>query len=116
VVAIRKYIQNLTGAMSPFPPPATLDTLHALLTFCENHHCEHPAIQNVRRCIASLETKQLGDASAEWQQIYFGKEGFNDWWPEPVSGETATYAHAVFAALIERCCRLMQSLATGTAV
>jgi hypothetical protein len=56
--------------------------------------------------------KQIDDDSYEaFKQIPSGKDGFGDWWPPVVyQNETEEYVWAIFEALYERWCRLMQGL------
>lgn len=84
----------------------------ALLKFCSDHQSTHPALGDIRTCLAALEAGEKSNAVAAFKRVPVGKEGFGDWWPPSMSPqEGEEYAWAVFEALVERWYRLMTSLA-----
>jgi hypothetical protein len=84
----------------------------ALLKFCADHESTHPAIGDIRACLAALEAGEKSNAVAAYNRVPLGKDGFGDWWPPSMSPQEGDeYAWAVFEALGERWYRLMDRLA-----
>ena len=83
----------------------------ALIKFCEEHKFDLIYFTNVKDCLNFLEKGEVTNAYEAFKQIPSGKEGFGEWWPPAVyPNETGEYAWAVFEALYERWCRLMEHL------
>jgi hypothetical protein len=58
-----------------------------------------------------MEAGDIKSALNIYKNIYFGRDGFDDWWPPVVfEHENQAYVTEVFAALIGRWCGLMDSL------
>jgi hypothetical protein len=83
----------------------------ALLKFCSDHECTHPALGDLPACLAALEVGEKSNAIAASSRVPLGKDGFGDWWPPSTSPqEGEEYARVVFEALVERWYRLMKVL------
>jgi hypothetical protein len=83
----------------------------ALLKFCDDHGNAVAAVQDIRACLAALETGERSNAIAAFKRVPMGKDGFGDWWPPAIGPtETEEYSWAVFEGLVERWYRLMSSL------
>jgi hypothetical protein len=94
--------------------PTYESATRALLKFCVDHNSNDPALSNVRACLVALESGERSNAIAAYKKVSLGKDGFGDWWP-PVTcpGENEEYVDLLFASLVERWHRLMESFSHG---
>ena len=73
----------------------------ALVRFCVDHRCDHPALARVKDCLAALEAEEAERAYASFKAIPLGGAGhLSDWKPPPAAHEDATHADVVFHALV----------------
>ena len=79
-----------------------LQASSALLKFCVEHNYSSSWLENIRRCIESLEEGDIPIAVGNYTAVPLGGNGcFNDWWPPVVyEHETPEYVGSVFEALV----------------
>ena len=83
----------------------------ALLKFHEEHKAIHPDLEHIRECLRALQAGEKTNAVAAFKQVWRGKEGLGDEWPDVVfPHEDRDYTWGVSEALFERWCRLMENL------
>jgi hypothetical protein len=74
----------------------------ALVRFCSEHRCQHPAMERLRECLAALEAEDAERAYAAYKAVPLGGTGhISDWKPSPLpEREDAQYADVIFHALV----------------
>jgi len=75
----------------------------ALLKFSLEHGYleESKDIEIIKDCIRALEAEDFVSARTAFGRMHFGKEGFNEWWPNTVyENEDDEYVKAVFDGLL----------------
>jgi hypothetical protein len=98
----------------PSGAPATLRATEGLLYFCRQRDPANYRNKLLADIAELLRTARYRKAMVAWKKLYFGKEGFGDWWPDPLKDEPVDYAQAVFDGLSERWHRLMTLMENGT--
>ena len=77
----------------------------ALLKFSLEHGYPEQSkeIESIRGCILALKDGKIGEAKREFARVHFGKEGFDEWWPEVVfENENDNYVKVVFTGLCQQ--------------